>query len=382
MVGLARVIYNPRPGENLGNLPDPADLLRFNDRVAIESHLLDGFVAASYRAYKTEGTERDRWQSKPVERWLMFLAAHLDRSIRSTDLGWWELSEAMPRTLLAITVGSVVAVICGSVGGVAVWASVPFNGAGLGLIFGSALGFSVGFLSAVMAWRQALNYQPPSRGVRWKFIGGKLARRRAFGLLFGSLFGLLFGLSFGIAVGYSTYLVDVQDILRLPASLSIGISLGITFAVIVGLAGVLAFSLEEVPVEISSGVTPRATLTRDRGATLISGLGFGIFTAIALSVVLPGILGFVIGVAGSTPLGLTGMLSSGWSAALHYTEPNNEILKLRIAMAAALGLAGWLTFSLAASRSAWPRWLVTRSWLAIKGQLPWRMLSFLSDAHK
>jgi hypothetical protein len=382
MVGLARVIYNPRPGEYLGDLPDPADLFAFRDRAAIESHLLDGFVPASYRTYWRADNKRGHWRSKPVERWLRFLAFHLDRSVGSTDFGWWELSRAMPRKLFAVTVGLVIALICGLTGGIAVWASVPFNGAGLGLIFGAGLGFSVGCLSAVMAWRQVVNDQRPSRGVRWRFIGGKLARRRAFGLVFGLLFGLLFGLSFGVAVGYSTYLVDVGDIFRLPASLAIGIGLGAIFAIIVGLAGVLAFSLEEVPVDISSEVAPSTTLIRDRWATLISGLGFGIFTAIVLSLALPLILGFVYGVAGNIPLGLKGMVSAGIYTARNYTEPGDEILKLRIAMAAALGIAGWLAFSLAASRSAWPRWLIVRSWLAIKGLLPWRLLAFLSDAHK
>jgi hypothetical protein len=158
--------------------------------------------------------------------------------------------------------------------------------------------------------------------------------------------------------------------------------LGITFAVVVGLAGVLAFSLEEVPVDISAGTSPRTTLMRDRGATLISGLGFGIFTAIALFLALPAIVGFVYGFSGNIPLGLKGMLSEGLYSAQNYTEPNGELLKLRIAIGAALGITAWLAFSLAASRSAWPRWLVARSWLAMKGQLPWRLLAFLSDAHE
>jgi hypothetical protein len=312
----------------------------------------------------------------------MCLALHLDYSVESTDFGWWELPKAMPRKLYAVIVGMLVAVFCGLAGGIAVWSSVPFNSTGLALIFGSALGLSVGFLSSVMAWRQVAKYQPPSRGVRWRFIGGRLARRRAFGLLFGMLFGLLFGSSFGVAVGYSTYLVDVGDYFRLPASLAIGVSLGVVFAVVVGLAGVLAFSLEEVPVDISSGVAPKATLVRDRRTTLVSGLGFGICTAIALGLALPSILGFVYGVAANTPKGINGMLSAGLSTARNYTEPNGEILRLRTAIAIALGIAGWLAFTLAASRSAWPRWLIAHVWLAAKGQLPWRLLSFLADAHK
>jgi hypothetical protein len=381
MVGLARVIYNPRPGEHLGDLPDPVDLLGFKDRAEIESHLFDGFVPASYRSNAHSGGSIGRLEARMAERWLCFLALHLETSVGSTDLGWWELSRAMPRRIYAATAGIIAGVLSGLSGGFMVWASVPFNGAGLGFMFGSSLGFTIGCLSAIMAWRRTLAYQPPSRGVRWRFIGGKLARRRAFGLVFGLLFGLLFGLSFGIAVGYSTYIVDVGDVFRIPASLRIGGGLGILFALIVGLVGALSFSLEEIPADISSLVTPRATLVRDRDATLISSFSFGASTAIVLGIALPRIIGFVYGMTIDIPQGYIGMLKSGWETSGGYTEPSDQLLRLSILVAASLVIAGWLTFILAASNSAWPRWIVARTWLTVTGQLPWRILAFLSDAH-
>ena len=242
MVGLARVIYNPRPGEELGDLPDPADLLKLKDRAEIESHLFDGFVPASYRTSVHAVGNGSGRETRLAERWLCFLAFHLESMGGSTDLAWWELSRAMPRRIFAATAGLITGVLSGLLAGIMIWASVPFNGAGLGFMFGSSLGLAVGCFSAIMTWRRASAYRPPSRGVRWRFIGGKLARRRAFGLAFGLLFGLLFGLSFGTAVGSSTYTVDVQDALRLPASLSIGGGLGVLFALIVGLMGALSFS--------------------------------------------------------------------------------------------------------------------------------------------
>ena len=47
MVGLARVIYNPRPGERGAAIPDPAHICSIADRAAIERQLFDAFVPAA-----------------------------------------------------------------------------------------------------------------------------------------------------------------------------------------------------------------------------------------------------------------------------------------------------------------------------------------------
>jgi NACHT domain len=49
MAGLARAIYNPRPGEYAGKLRDPAELCDFANRSAVAAHLFDAFVPAAYR---------------------------------------------------------------------------------------------------------------------------------------------------------------------------------------------------------------------------------------------------------------------------------------------------------------------------------------------
>ena len=51
MVGLARAIYNPRPGELAGALRDPAELCNpdLTDRAAVETLLFDAFIPAAYR---------------------------------------------------------------------------------------------------------------------------------------------------------------------------------------------------------------------------------------------------------------------------------------------------------------------------------------------
>jgi hypothetical protein len=100
MVGLARAIYSDTPGH------DPADLLdedRFGTTLAIEEHLLQGFVPALY-----ENAGPRRFDAARAERWLGFLADHLNRT-GSRDLAWWRICSAIPRRTRAIVIGVAVA---------------------------------------------------------------------------------------------------------------------------------------------------------------------------------------------------------------------------------------------------------------------------------
>ena len=101
MVGLARAIYNPRPGELAGTMRDPAELCSFADRAAVEAHLFDQFIPAAYRT-STEG----RWTAGQAEIWLTFLARHLEQTVGSPDLAWWQLQKAVPRRLYRAAQGS------------------------------------------------------------------------------------------------------------------------------------------------------------------------------------------------------------------------------------------------------------------------------------
>jgi hypothetical protein len=88
MVGLARTIYNPRPGELIDVLRNPAELCDpvLIDRQDVESLLFDAFIPASYR-----NTFAGSTNSQDPERWLMFLAHHLEYRAHSPDLAWWQL---------------------------------------------------------------------------------------------------------------------------------------------------------------------------------------------------------------------------------------------------------------------------------------------------
>jgi hypothetical protein len=95
MVSLARAIYNPRPGELAGTLRDPAELCdsTLANRAAVESLLFDAFIPAAYR-----DDASNPWKVHDSEKWLVFLAQHLERNIHGPDMAWWQLPLAMTLT--------------------------------------------------------------------------------------------------------------------------------------------------------------------------------------------------------------------------------------------------------------------------------------------
>ena len=126
MVGLARAIYNPRPGELAETLRDPAELCSpaLVDGKEVESLLFDAFIPAAYRH-----DPASRWKAQISERWLVFLACHLEKTIGSPDLAWWQLPKAVPRTafglLAGLVLGFAVALVFWPGGGLVSWYVTP-----------------------------------------------------------------------------------------------------------------------------------------------------------------------------------------------------------------------------------------------------------------
>jgi hypothetical protein len=86
MVGLARTIYNPRPGEQIEREPRELCDPDLTDRKAVESLLFDAFIPAAYR---DKPARREK-----AQKWLVFLARHLEYTVGGTDLAWWQISWA------------------------------------------------------------------------------------------------------------------------------------------------------------------------------------------------------------------------------------------------------------------------------------------------
>jgi hypothetical protein len=173
MAGLARIIYNPRPGEHAGTRRGPAELGDFANQAAVEAHLLDAFIPAAYRS-STAG----QWTAKQAETWLVFLARHLEKTIRKPDLAWWQLWQAIsPNSFLRGWVAGKDRPK-GPARGVRISRRVLSRALAAGLAAGLVIGLLAG------------NGSGPTSGV---------ARGLAAGFITGLWGGLIAGLVFGLA---------------------------------------------------------------------------------------------------------------------------------------------------------------------------------------
>jgi hypothetical protein len=330
MVALARIIYNPRHGELAGTQPDPADLCdtcALPDRAAVEQHLFDAFIPAAYRGSVIWPDRRRRSRTaQQAERWLVFIAGHLENVVSSPGLAWWELERAVPRTVTTIT-----AAIAAVLGLALTIAATAGSTAGLtaGLITGAAAGLVV--LVAGHGSRK------PLTGVGWSFRPARwfkawrnnpLGNVRSLGIPPFAIVALLAGLNFGLPAVVAWLLL-----------------------------GLLALGVHGAYGDLTDVASPQAVLARDRRTLLLLGLTGGIF-AIGAGLV----LGTAAGRAARLLLGMKDAPAAGTAAGLVF------------------GLVSALGFVVATT--AWPRWELTCGWLALRQHLPWRLMSFLQDAHK
>ncbi len=106
MVSLARFVYT-------GTRADPTELLeddRFRERATLERHLYDAFLSAAY-----EDTGRAGWTGEQARAWTGYLAAHLRRT-GEQDIAWWRLGEVVPRSVRWVGTGLAMAIAALAVG--------------------------------------------------------------------------------------------------------------------------------------------------------------------------------------------------------------------------------------------------------------------------
>ncbi|MES5822421.1 NACHT domain-containing protein [Streptomyces sp. RG80] len=173
MVSLARVVYNPRPGEgagpppgpahgarsdeSAGQLPDPADLLRCPTRDAVAAHLFEAFVDAAYRPHPRRPC---RWTADRARAALGFLARHMERGFDgAAEVAWWKLhgvaSGLLPRVLAGVLLGGLAWLVEGATMEVIfhftrdpLYAPSWDDRGGLGVLAGCLCGGLVGGLAA------------------------------------------------------------------------------------------------------------------------------------------------------------------------------------------------------------------------------------------
>jgi NACHT domain len=272
MASLARVIYNLRPGEPTGDLRDPGGELcdpALADRNAIESLLFDAFIPAAYRT-PTAG----RWTTRQTEKWLVFLARHLEQEVGGPDLAWWRLGPAAPPAgfvraawLLFGLVGVVVGGLVGRHAG-ELW-------------YGLAGGLVFGLMSGLVAGLPRIDV--PARGVR---LEGSLF---LVGLTVGLLSGLLMGLLGGVGLTFA-------------------LTVGLLIALLMPLAG---GGLAGKPGDLAEATSPRIVLARDRQAALLIMLGAGLAAGLTAGLVIGLSFGLSVGLAAGLAVGFVAGLAAG-----------------------------------------------------------------------
>ena len=100
MAALAGAVYRLGPG-------DPAELSRLPDETAIERRLWDRFIESAYQPRRAI-----RWPSAQANRWLVFIARHLQH-LGTLKLAWWQLPTALhrQRQTLALLGGAMIGLL-------------------------------------------------------------------------------------------------------------------------------------------------------------------------------------------------------------------------------------------------------------------------------
>ncbi|GIE88252.1 NACHT domain-containing protein [Actinoplanes regularis] len=364
MISVARAVYQ--------NCPAPAcptellDRERFENRHAIEDHLVDRLVTTSFAAGQDQPA---RWPAHKARRWLTFLADHLHRH-RERDLSWWRLADRLLSPWAAPAVG--LAIGLPFMTGVSVaWGSFddldedPFSGiGGLGAVVGLVM-----TLLATVLWYAAAGAVPSRVAIAVKGSAGRL---RAGFLAGFSAVALLAGLIV-IGLGVAQEVNEEWEFFAI-VELANDALVSLALAVVAG-AGASVHALLQAPPERSRQITPAGRLRSDRRSSMIGAAVAG--SAVAM-IVAPAVMGAVV--VGT----VIGESVAGWWFGLPgtpavWSRTDFVIDRETIFLAVLCGLCCTVLVLLG---RAWPRFLVLRVILAVRGQAPWRLMAFLAEAHR
>lgn len=394
LLWLARTIYDD-PDTNPAEL---ADVTRFATRETIERHLLDSLVPAVYAPRVNQWRRyRSRYTAGQAQRWLAFLAAHLERT-GTQQIAWWRLAAALRGVdifgvvlRLTLLVGSLWALLSWLLERHGNWrdgayvGSAPFRD----LLFGGELGQRIRptidpLLDAV---------SPRIRGAPDEFLRitstvklseliiaavfitilfatilnlkEKLRRdgipsspkalsctpfRVLFRIFLNELWARIFIIAFllFLGVGYIVFLADGET--RTALITDVRLTLTASQLILLG-AAILLLALSSVPallaspIEVSHEMNPVTVLRLDRRADLV---------VIILKRIIFGTL----------------------VAFLAAQEMAVVYVLFAVAATIITVLFGGL------SGSSWQEHTHARQWLFLGRRLPWRTMAFLSDAHQ
>ncbi|MBO3675819.1 NACHT domain-containing NTPase [Streptomyces sp. NEAU-YJ-81] len=334
MVSLARKAYSDT-GRNPAELLDPS---RFPDSAAIEAHLLDQFVPATYDASLAAASPGRRWDAEDAHRWLTFLARHA-RTLGTPEVTWWSLPRALPWPVRHAAV--IAAMAMGLVALTPTGYSRPVEGP-LGM--GSPPLFAVAALFGVIAVIDDAVDTPQPRTLTARGRIPLLLRRTT------------------AVVPFAVFVVMAATAADLRSSL---------YAV-VPLVLLVGGAVWQDTADHALARSPRALLRSDR-RTVLALPGTRAFAdsrhacAAALCLLSPLALFLSQQLTTYYPPGVTPPAHS------EKLVTGGDWLLVCLASAVALLLYGF-------AFSAWGKFGVARLWLAATGRLPWHLMEFLEDA--
>jgi len=415
MVTLARSIYNTaRNQSHTGNIPNPEHLITSRHP---QRDLLRGFIPAVYQSGPTS-----RWNVADSERWLKFLARHLENRIGMPDLFLWDLAKSIPHFLAAavariskgvalgrftcVAFGLTAAVMTGLgvaaksgpahgcltalaaglavclpgavngllPGGLALWAPIGLA-AGLygGLTGGDAGGIDAGLAAALvyavalrLIWLHSEHSKRSIRVLPVVFVNDSMLVLVAWltaggwtGIFATTIAAMLFGAQFyvrgssnsfsseflsGLSGGFSSGII-----VTLVTGMSIGPAIGAAIFLTMT-SGTIGQSLQHRSFSLLSGrsingMTPPASLALERQTVLVQSCGIALGS------------GLVAGLA----VGGTTDLNAG--------------------VIAGIGVGAVAGLFCSPVEPRWPSYMVARLWLALNRDLPWFLMTFLTEAY-
>ena len=434
MTWLARSVYSDTAA-------DPAVLLdgRFAERREIEAHLLDGFIPAAFAGPVPIGPRRRRPspRAQDAERWLSFLACHLDR-LGTRDLEWWRLQNAVPPPVRWLAPGLVAGLSAGT--------ALQIMHATLGwpvraaVAVCAAAGLMLGF-ALITAKVPAVNQGRPAGRLRFRLrrlcysgaaaipaglFFGFTENLSPFGVFSGGgrgqitalAYSLLGGLAVGVVLGAAG--IDVQQVpmttpLRLHRqfrALSIRLLYGIGHGLLNGFLVALMLGAS-LTLAYNGAVALRAAITPSFPPGSIGPLNppeFSGIYAMAAGLCAMVIITLPVGLIGgllrwlsfpadvaqainpsstlrtdrnatifrsviiSSLILITFVIGAPFTAHLVSRPALERIAEVVILLSMTTGL---LTLTL----TTWLRLQVARIWLSARGQLPFNVMRFLEEAH-
>ncbi|WP_158226950.1 NACHT domain-containing protein [Amycolatopsis vastitatis] len=327
---------------------DPGELLdqtRFTSRHDVEDHLIDTMIGTAYSddVLAAVGPKR-RWSGDDARRWLSYLAVHLHEH-GDRNLNWWQLA---PRTLspwVAVAVGVPVGLVVLLVTEICYETIFPKNP-------------GVGMAAAILNSPAAVSHE--SRRARQAALTGA------------SLIFLP-----GFLVWLAAAETDTENKIVTSAT---------QFGMLLALSAVSGAALAWVELlarrpQRSGPLPPPELLRRERRSALLAA------AAAALLVSTTAVLAMTVSAALAGHIGQRVALFLGKPAVVDLHLPPIEdhvpwllgwyglpVLTVLSILLGALYAIGILVIR------PWPRFVVARTRLSVRGELPWHLMDFLADA--